>query len=474
MTAEIAVMNKSGIALAADSAVTISYPGSRTNYKIFYTNKLFMLSKYYPIGIMIFGNASLMGIPWEILIKEYRKKELARRNFPTLSEYGADFIKYLNGNTFYFTEELQQESVYQIFTKQRKSIGDLFNKNIYIAASEKKPNEETDVITLFQSVLGDAINKVYEELNGLDNIDTFKITERRFNQKYGQLVDEMINGFQKQLPNGVELDEALRSTLKKIAYLAVVKNTFEINDASGVVIAGFGENEIYPSLIAYDIETIIDNKLKFLTTREKVVTHQQDSFVEPFAQEDMVQTFMRGVSPSYEEIVDGFIQEVLDEYPDAVAAKISEIIKDGSVPDDQKSGIARQCKDIGKEFLKRFREKLDEWVEEKNYLPVERSVSTLPIEELASMASALVNLTSFKRRVTPALETVGGAVDVAVITKGDGFVWIDRKHYFEAGKNPHFFANNYRGERYDKQEKQEQQYQPNKVDKNKRDVKTKS
>jgi hypothetical protein len=38
-------------------------------------------------------------------------------------------------------------------------------------------------------------------------------------------------------------------------------------------------------------------------------------------------------------------------------------------------------------------------------------------------------------------ETVGGPIDVAVISKGDGFVWIKRKHYFVPELNHHFFAN---------------------------------
>ena len=54
------------------------------------------------------------------------------------------------------------------------------------------------------------------------------------------------------------------------------------------------------------------------------------------------------------------------------------------------------------------------------------------------MAASLVNLNSFKKRISMNIETVGGPVDVAVISKGDGFIWIDRKHYFDADKNPLF------------------------------------
>lgn len=65
----------------------------------------------------------------------------------------------------------------------------------------------------------------------------------------------------------------------------------------------------------------------------------------------------------------------------------------------------------------------------------------LPKDELAAMAEALVNLTSFKRKVSMETETVGGPIDVAVISKGDGFIWIKRKHYFKSELNPQFFAN---------------------------------
>ena len=32
-------------------------------------------------------------------------------------------------------------------------------------------------------------------------------------------------------------------------------------------------------------------------------------------------------------------------------------------------------------------------------------------------------------------------MDVAVISKGDGFVWINRKHYFKPELNASFFSN---------------------------------
>lgn len=69
MTAEVVVANSSAAALAADSAVTI---GNRKIYNS--ALKVFALSKTEPVGIMIFGNAGLLGVPWEPIIKTYRAK----------------------------------------------------------------------------------------------------------------------------------------------------------------------------------------------------------------------------------------------------------------------------------------------------------------------------------------------------------------------------------------------------------------
>ncbi len=49
-----------------------------------------------------------------------------------------------------------------------------------------------------------------------------------------------------------------------------------------------------------------------------------------------------------------------------------------------------------------------------------------------------MSLTSLKRRVSFEQETVGGPVDVAIISKGDGFIWQKRKHYFETTLNPSY------------------------------------
>lgn len=79
-------------------------------------------------------------------------------------------------------------------------------------------------------------------------------------------------------------------------------------------------------------------------------------------------------------------------------------------------------------------------IRQDQFLPINQAVSALPKEEMALLAEALVDLTSLKRKVDSQLQSVGGPVDVAVISKGDGFIWMKRKHYFEGAKNHDFFT----------------------------------
>ncbi|WP_373493304.1 hypothetical protein, partial [Aquiflexum sp.] len=85
---------------------------------------------------------------------------------------------------------------------------------------------------------------------------------------------------------------------------------------------------------------------------------------------------------------------------------------------------------------------MNQKIKYQNYItPLMSAVSSLSKEDLAEMAESLIYLTYLKRRITFAEESVGGPVDVAIISKGDGFVWIKRKQYFKPELNQHFYKN---------------------------------
>src|SRR5258708_35426713 len=99
MTAEVAILNKIAVALAADSAISIGDDAE----KIYHTNKLFGMTYSRPVGIMIYDSADFFMTPLETVVKlfreHYKDPEPTIRNYlQKLLSYLAD-KRFLNNNT---------------------------------------------------------------------------------------------------------------------------------------------------------------------------------------------------------------------------------------------------------------------------------------------------------------------------------------------------------------------------------------
>ena len=188
----------------------------------------------------------------------------------------------------------------------------------------------------------------------------------------------------------------------ELSYQIVIsKNSFD--SISGVVIGGYGSEELFPSLVSYEISYAFRDEIKIeKTNSNNVDLLNSDASIVPFAQSDMISTILTGMDP--------FMNKVVSQ----------SIIGLNNLSEDEKYNIITQISEQQKQqFIN----------------PILGVVRTLALPELANMAETLVNLTSFKRHITDSLETVGGPVDVLVISKGDGPIWINRKEYFDISKN---------------------------------------
>jgi hypothetical protein len=60
----------------------------------------------------------------------------------------------------------------------------------------------------------------------------------------------------------------------------------------------------------------------------------------------------------------------------------------------------------------------------------------MPIQDAIDLAEFLVHATIQFVRFQPGALTVGGPIEIAAVTKHEGFKWVSRKHYFEKSLNP--------------------------------------
>lgn len=60
----------------------------------------------------------------------------------------------------------------------------------------------------------------------------------------------------------------------------------------------------------------------------------------------------------------------------------------------------------------------------------EKNLEDYDLLAMAALAQSLIDLTGFHRILTFSQEGVGGPVDLAVITKNEGFTWLSRKSWY--------------------------------------------
>ncbi|PXB46376.1 hypothetical protein C0056_19325 [Pseudomonas aeruginosa] len=112
MTAEIAIMSRTAVVLAADSATTVtSWKDGQPERRYFKgANKLFELSRSGPVGIMIYGSAGLQGVPWELPIKAFREA-LGKEQFDVLQTYPERFFEFVEHNDKLFSAESKSDAL---------------------------------------------------------------------------------------------------------------------------------------------------------------------------------------------------------------------------------------------------------------------------------------------------------------------------------------------------------------------------
>ena len=224
---------------------------------------------------------------------------------------------------------------------------------------------------------------------------------------------------------------SFKKELLSLVYEYLTRENFGLG-STGIVFAGFGESEIYPALCAIEIDGMFNRKLRCINTQVTKIDSRTTASIVPFAQKDVMKMFIEGIDPNIEQVFKASFSKVIHGYNNLLV----------SVIEDEK--IKQIIKDIDTDKLNEiFAEHIIEAKRVWQIAPTIDTVEILSKEDLAEMAESLIYLTFLKRRTSSSEESVGGPIDVAIISKGDGFIWKNRKHYFEKELNQHFFSNYY-------------------------------
>ncbi|TBZ06236.1 hypothetical protein [Rhizobium leguminosarum] len=420
MTAEIAILNKLAVALATDSAVTIS--AGKQEEKIYDSaDKLFDLSTRNPIGIMIYNGMQFMQAPLQVLISEYRSKS---KPFNTVKEAAYDFLSYLDKWGADSPDAVLRASLERIIGAGLNAIRDRI---------KQKNEEAVDALDMeafvarFKAIPGEVIS-AFENL--IDRADDSKFIGGRTIRFTKTRVDLIADIVHQHWGND---DPEIIGRLVNLAKKFLVKD-IATPSHTGIVISGFGEKEKFPSLISFTIDGIVFDHLKYSEINFVDIDRNGDrARVIPFAQKEMVERFLYGLDSNIERQITIFCKQTVPEIRNQILAKLE-------MPEADQETLMKSAQDAERAFIEDLQNKRFEEIRSSSRSEIEGMVEFMPKPELAKMAEALVNLTSIKRRVSRGMETVGGPIDVAVISRTEGFIWVKRKHYFSTELNPRYLS----------------------------------
>ena len=424
MTSEVVLMNRQAVAMAADSAVTISGDRYLKTYQS--VDKLFPLVDGQPIAVMIYNNAEIMSTPWETVISLYREQSRGRA-LETVAAYAEDFMEFLSGNPDLFPADHQDTEFFKMVAVVFTVIAEEFDYQVEQFKNSNAGRPTDHLSAIFEYVVGQvhADYQRYPDDSPRADLPCFPAgmaeqVRRRYASEIEQLLDSLLGSLRNEY-SGLSINEATKAKLREIGVFAVTKDAF-FEHYTGVVFAGFGSREKFPSMRSYLTSSVILGILKRKRDRAADINADSGPVFQPFAQDRMIRTFLTGMDQHLRMFIFseslklsmGLVTDVVSRAPNLSDAQRDKIFKDYSQNNLQHA-------------LHEFFKSIDNYQYAVHTRPILRAVNSLPKKELGETAASLIKLNSFQQKVMHSIETVGGPIDVAVITRNGGLEWSREK-----------------------------------------------
>ena len=407
MSVGVCIINRNGIALAADSA------GTYTGNKMFYNsmNKVFSLSRKYVYGAITYGATTIYNVSIDQVLKEFRTYLDSQGQISDFFDILPLFESFINQQMSYYRfDDAETNHCHEII----KELVVKWGNKIKVVVSEEDAETKID----------DILNELATKMNNSLKIDNYDVSSH-IKTTYSDYFNRHI---------GVVVPELNRFPTQKECFWNYICNYFnfqltsETNNSMGLFFAGYGQFDAFPKFTHIELYRVVGGKIKYKLV-ERYEESNNHAQIVPLAQPDVILTFCKGISNRFINYIPQKVESIIFSKIDALPDTFT---------DDQKSTL----KSILGSSKSEIASAISATIQKDSVKPILDSVQLIPLPEMAFLAESLVNITSLKRTfaIDGNQQTVGGPTDVAVMSKGDGFVWIKRKHYFDRQINPDYIT----------------------------------
>ncbi len=411
MSAGICIMNKFGLALAADSACTVTISGKRAVYNT--SRKLCPITE--SIAAIHYGNAMYMGVPIGIIFGLFAK-HLEGKRFDHLREYADEFIHFLAEKAQMLFPENEgnylENQVYQLFDWLNDIHDELLEK--------AKETNEDDKARTEANAAQEAIKKLHDKLKQMIG---FYTKQERYQDDDDPLTEEENREFLNIMHNwGSKIcpwlprDEEILDIMGDLDEL--LKTDYLDDDIfTGICFAGFGEKDLYPAALHIKTDGWYSDQVRYNVEDDISINSESDAMILPLAQKDVMETILYGISDDSLRA----LRYAMKKNKETAIEAASKMFRS----EKRKKEITGLMENTFKKVEEQYSELLYKEFD-KTFLP---ATSFLAPEDMAGFAESMIRLTSMRRSIVVDDDsaTVGGPVDVAIITKCDGFRWVKNK-----------------------------------------------
>ena len=146
----------------------------------------------------------------------------------------------------------------------------------------------------------------------------------------------------------------------------------------------------------------------------------------PFAQTDVMQNLINGMNPILN-------HSMFRHADDSFSSLRGNVGFEATIEYDIPQEIIDVMDEVSyDDILADFKKDVRKIIDGTRKSEIYDKIKELSVEEMAKLADCMVSITAIKRHINFDQEGVGGLVDLATITKQDGFKWLNRKCWYDA------------------------------------------
>ncbi len=408
MTSQTVILNKLCAVASSDSSVTLAGPdGPRRTFPT--AEKIFGLPSPHKILVLHSGSTELLGVPYSVLLGEWIRT-LPDSPLSKVSNYREHLETWVPSQSELFTKEAQDDYLSWMLRDYFLSVRDTILRQCNEQNIDDSEWESPEAAGVVQAAISSSLAylKRQPKMPGWEDVDC----------------NALLKAHEAQLNDAREwvFDDTPRSSAgdaeatKLAATLLGVYEPFRLDAV--LTIVGYGSDEVFPAFEKATFQGIVDGRLRAGPVDATSISTDMNVSIVPLGQTEAVHTFLGGYNPAF--------RDKAHERLEQLCADVKQLGKANPALTSQLDRLETEAHEALQNDFTELSWK--EFVE-----PMINTVAGLPPAEVARMAESLVGLQVLRQLTQADAETVGGPIDVAVVTRRDGVSWIRRKSLVAPG-----------------------------------------